>query len=60
MKIKFAKEYQASSVLFRIGDVLDDINNNCHLEILNERYILLILNGLRYDIPRQYINFVKY
>ena len=58
MKIEFMKPHKLGGIQFDKGHQLE-INNDVVFETMNDKYYLLIFNGLRYDILKEDIKVIE-
>ncbi|KXU42322.1 MAG: hypothetical protein UFX20_09955 [Longibaculum muris] len=58
MKIEFIKPHKLGGIQFDTGNQLE-INKDVVFEIMNDKYYLLIFNGLRYDILKEDIKVIE-
>ena len=58
MRIIFEQDFQDGQLKKNKGDIIDGLSKNTSIEILNDKYLILILNGLRYDIPRNVVTII--
>ena len=52
MKIEFKMSYKLGLLEFKVGDQLE-ISKNTIFESINDKYYMLILKGLRYDLLKE-------
>ena len=58
MKIEFKMSYKLGLLEFKVGDQLE-ISNNTIFESINDKYYMLILKGLRYDLLKEDIKIIQ-
>ena len=58
MKIEFIEPHKLGGIQFDTGNQLE-INKDVVFEIMNDKYYLLIFNGLRYDILKEDIKVIE-
>lgn len=59
MKIEFLKAYQLGAQTFKPGDCLE-VHADMLFELMNDKYYMFILNGLRYDILKEDVKIIQY
>lgn len=57
MKIQFIEEVTVQTTTFKKDDVLEE-NENIQIADLNEKYVMIIFKGLRYDILKSKVNVI--
>ena len=58
MKIEFKMSYKLGLLEFKVGDQLE-ISKNTIFESINDKYYMLILKGLRYDLLKEDIKIIQ-
>ena len=58
MKIEFKMSYKLGLLEFKVGDQLE-ISKNTIFERKNDKYYMLILKGLRYDLLKEDIKIIQ-
>lgn len=58
MKIEFKMSYKLGLLEFKVGDQLE-ISKNTIFERINDKYYMLILKGLRYDLLKEDIKIIQ-
>lgn len=58
MKIEFKMSYKFGLLEFKVGDQLE-ISKNTIFESINDKYYMLILKGLRYDLLKEDIKIIQ-
>ena len=58
MKIEFKMSYKLGLLEFKDGDQLE-ISKNTIFERINDKYYMLILKGLRYDLLKEDIKIIQ-
>ena len=58
MKIEFKMSYKLGLLEFKVGDQLE-ISKNTIFESINDKYYMLILKGLRYDLLTEDIKIIQ-
>ena len=58
MKIEFKMSYKLGLLEFKVGDQLE-ISKNTIFESINDKYYMLILIGLRYDLLKEDIKIIQ-
>lgn len=58
MKIEFKMSYKLGLLEFKVGDHLE-ISKNTIFESINDKYYMLILKGLRYDLLKEDIKIIQ-
>ena len=58
MKIEFKMSYKLGLLEFKVGDKLE-ISKNTIFESINDKYYMLILKGLRYDLLKEDIKIIQ-
>ena len=58
MKIEFKMSYKLGLLEFEVGDQLE-ISKNTIFESINDKYYMLILKGLRYDLLKEDIKIIQ-
>ena len=58
MKIEFKMSYKLGLLEFKVGDQLE-ISKNTIFESINDKYYMLILKGLRYDLHKEDIKIIQ-
>lgn len=58
MKIEFKMSYKLGLLEFKVGDQLE-ISKNTIFESINDKYYMLILKGLRYDLLKVDIKIIQ-
>lgn len=57
MKIQFIEDITIQNTLFKSGDILEE-NENIRIADLNEKYLIIIFKGLRYDILKSKVSVI--
>lgn len=57
MKIQFIEDITIQNTLFKSGDILEE-NENIRIADLNEKYLIIIFKGLRYDILKSKVTVI--
>ena len=58
MKIEFKMSYKLGLLEFKVGDQLE-ISKNTIFESINDKYYMLILKVLRYDLLKEDIKIIQ-
>ena len=58
MKIEFKMSYKLGLLEFKVGDQ-PEISKNTIFESINDKYYMLILKGLRYDLLKEDIKIIQ-
>ena len=58
MKIEFKMSYKLGLLEFKVGDQLE-ISKNTIFESINDKYYMLILKGLCYDLLKEDIKIIQ-
>ena len=58
MKIELKMSYKLGLLEFKVGDQLE-ISKNTIFESINDKYYMLILKGLRYDLLKEDIKIIQ-
>ena len=58
MKIEFKMSYKLGLLEFKVGDQLE-ISKNTIFESINDKYYMLSLKGLRYDLLKEDIKIIQ-
>ena len=58
MKIEFKMSYKLGLLEFKVGDQLE-ISKNTIFESISDKYYMLILKGLRYDLLKEDIKIIQ-
>lgn len=58
MKIKFKNDVILQRITFLKDEVLEE-NEDVRIEELNDKYVMLIINGLRYDLSKDDITIIE-
>lgn len=58
MKIEFKMSYKLGLLEFKVDDQLE-ISKNTIFESINDKYYMLILKGLRYDLLKEDIKIIQ-
>ena len=58
MKIEFKMSYKLGLLEFKVVDQLE-ISKNTIFESINDKYYMLILKGLRYDLLKEDIKIIQ-
>lgn len=58
MKIKFIEEVTIQGIVYGVGTILEK-SEDIDIIDLNEKYVAIILNGLRYDVLKSKIEIIQ-